>query len=62
MKVRNVWIANLIAYGGTWLLLAGISVLTQAIWGVHLSLWWITMIVVIGAIGDGFRVWFKSKQ
>ncbi len=61
MKVRNVWIANLIAYGGTWLLLAGLWALAQALWGGDFSLWMVTIIVVAGAVGDGLTAWLKRK-
>ncbi len=60
MKVRNVWIANLIAYGTFWLLLVGFSALTQAVWGVHFSLWTDTIIVLAGAAADGLTAWLKK--
>ena len=62
MKVRNVWIANLIAYGCTWLLLVGISKLAQVFLGVHFSLWTNTFIFVVGAIGDGLSAWMKKQK
>lgn len=62
MKVRNVWIANLIAYGTFWLLLAGLSALVQAFWGGHFSLWMVTTIVLAGAAGDGLTTWLKKWQ
>ncbi len=61
MKVKRTWAVELIVYSLTWLFLFGLNALAQVFWGVHLSLWWITILVVTGAIGDGFAAWLKKK-
>ncbi len=59
-------IVNLFAYGLTWVLLAGLMLLSNRLLNLHQSsrdaLWFITTLVVAGAFGDWFSGWLKSRQ
>ena len=56
------WLAvNLLIYGATWLLLFGISLLFNRLWGVRLDMWIVTVMVVSGAFADWFGSWLKRK-
>ena len=57
--IKRVLLKVVVPYGVTWLVLA---VLTTFLWPGFLSLWIVTAIVVIGACGDWFGEWLKSKQ
>lgn len=59
--MKRCLLVNVVACGVTWLVLAGLNLLVNRFLVGGLILWVVTGIVMVGAAGDWFGGWLKSR-